>query len=351
MKSDSEFQQTEFQVWRNRFPWLHCLRVPGIALGMQILLVGFVTSCLLLIVRFSFPEAGQGMGLGIRDFESLLSQPTHSFLEALSPNATLFQLLRRYLGMGSVDFHWGTVLILLIHILSGLIICRLAVSQVSRNQGICLERSTLRAFRSLPSFALSLLFPVLALGGLQLGIVLITLMDGIPVAGPWLAGAFYAIEILLILLSILLVGGLIIGWPLIVASLAAESGDGFDAWSRAFDFLRARFLSILLTFGLLIAAGLLIQAVWGEVFKLVWTQFFDTLAWHRQTTLEQAQFSFLDVSFEDGAKGFIALWHLLTGCLVDGYIRGFYWVSATTIYLCVRASVDRVSVREFDESN
>ncbi|HBN75352.1 MAG TPA: hypothetical protein DD473_05955, partial [Planctomycetaceae bacterium] len=269
MDAPQQFQEPGFLGWRRMFPWLHLMRVPGIAARVPILLVGFVASYLLITIDvFTLHITG---GEHLPSFRELYHQWDQVFFEAVSPNVTFFFWLQILAGFSYSAYFWNLTLTLLVHMISGLIICRMAGALFTTGESTCLENSVLLSFKKFPSVGLSFLFPCLLiffLGGLGYCCVA---TENIISIGPWIGGILYGPAMLLFFMMIVFTLGVMLGWPLIIASLMIEDGDGFDAWSRSFDYIRSRLISIFFFFTICMIFGILIQTVIGELSMITWS--------------------------------------------------------------------------------
>ena len=344
MDAPQQFQEPGFLSWRRTFPWLHLLRVPGIAARIPILLVGFITSYLLVtidVITLSITGSEH-----LPSFRELYYQWDQVFFEALSPNVTFYFWLQIVAGFSYSAYFWNLTFTLLVHLISGLLICRLAASIFTTGESTCLERSVIMSIQKFPSVFLSFLFPFLLiffLGGL--GYCCIA-SENIPQIGPWIAGILYAPAMLLFFLLIVFTLGVMLGWPLIIASLMIEDGDGFDAWSRSFDYIRSRLVSILFFFIICMGIGILIQTVVGELSQVTWNWLDRLVARVSGSTLVEVA-NRDHATFSEGASGFQNLWKTLWVCGVDGFLRSYYWVCVVGVYVLARYSVDRIPTTEF----
>ena len=131
-----------------------------------------------------------------------------------------------------------------------------------------------------------------------------------------------------------------------MATLATENSDGFDAWSRSFDYLRSRILPILISAGLTLMLGLAVLVLISELAERTFS--FVNLLQSRLLHLpanEIAQRA--NATFADGPSGFQNLWRTLGMCVIHGYILTLYWTTVVAIYVQARLSVDRIPLDEF----
>jgi len=344
MDLQEPFHETGFQRWRRQFPWLHLLRVPMIAGSQQIMVVGFVASYLLMTLDLL--TIGYSTHAELPDISMITASPAAAWLSLVTPNTTLYVLLEIWGGQEQSVYPINLLISLLIYALVGLMIGRMAAGRFITGNQPCLERTVIFSFRKLPALCLSLLFPALALAVLYGAIRGLLALELIPVAGPWIAGAAYGFVLVLMAVAIVLIAGLIIGWPFLVATLAVENSDGFDAWSRSFDYLSSRLIPILLGFLFATALGLIVLGMLGELASL--TFYLTSELQGRILEVSAADISDrASATFDAGPAGFQNLWRTLALALVNGYVITLYWSAVVGVYVLTRYSVDRIPLSEF----
>ena len=134
------------------------------------------------------------------------------------------------------------------------------------------------------------------------------------------------------------------GWPLMIATVAAEGEDGFDALSRSFAYVNQQPPG---------RHAALYLATWHGCLGILGLIVVDLFA-HR-TTIHMAQWSLsfgapndvLDALFHGGtapvapaARGLHMFWLSLVGLVAHGWIYSYFWTSAAIIYLIIRHDVD-----------
>ncbi len=348
MELQEEFHETGFLRWRRTFPWLHLLRVPGIAARMPILFVGFLTSLLLLML-----DAALGNPLFPHEIPRLFMSEGRwmiAFFESILPSVTGYGLWRT-ISMGDYQLLFTSVLPrLVLHIISGLILCRLAGSAFTTGSCTGLKSSISSGFRNLPAAALSLILPVLLLSLLGLVSWGIAALSGIPGLGSWLYAAFYGPGLAITFVMLVFAIGVLIGWPLLMPAIAIEGGDGFDAWSRCFDYVRSRLISLLVMFAPTILLGLAIYAILGDLTLLTWN-WLDGLAHNSGADLSRIVANF-NGTYRIAAQlpeDPFSTWKILWYCGIAGFLKAYFWVTIASIYVLTRYSVDRVPMSEFRE--
>ncbi len=350
------FQETGFLRWRRAFPWLHLLRIPGIAFRTQILFAGFVAVffhfvCGLVASKFNFQEASvNSIDLFVETDQlstanNLLSHSRTLFEQAVAPHVVMYELVNQLRSLNFSSLVLTDLLYLLNFLFFGLVICRMACSEFTKGTGLCLERSTFFAVKKLPAVITGILFPFLFILLLFALAWLIIVSENIPVAGVWIGGILFGFAIPLLFFAFVLSLGLVIGWPMIVAVIACENSDSFDAFSRTFDYLRSRLPGILIAFSLTMAAGIVLLCCAEEIFRNV-VHWLDLLRTHFVTETIQPKTG--EASWQ-GSNSFHVLWLTLWRYVLSGYLLAYYWCTISGIYVLARHSVDRMPVDEFQQ--
>ncbi|MDB5349168.1 MAG: hypothetical protein JWN86_415 [Planctomycetota bacterium] len=158
--------------------------------------------------------------------------------------------------------------------------------------------------------------------------------------GATVAGALAVLPLLAGLMMSLLLVGVAAGWPLMIATVAVEAEDAFDALSRAYSYVYSRPSRY--------AAYVLISWAAGVIGLLV-VMFFAWLVVH----LAQWGLSFGGPSNRIGGLFFggpkidgstparvHAAWLTVVRLLTHGWIYSYFFTSATLIFVLLRHEVD-----------
>jgi hypothetical protein len=169
----------------------------------------------------------------------------------------------------------------------------------------------------------------------------------IPGAGPVIVGLFWIVPLLLAFGMVLLLIGLILGWPLMVATVSTQGSDAFDGFSRSFDYVFSRFWHLLWF--------IVVTAVHGLLMLLLVTGVASVVAYLAQTVVGAAfpssfgaMTSSLFNTFWPGemasdatfAIQCVFVWLNVVALLVAGYAASYFWTASTIIYFLLRQSED-----------
>jgi hypothetical protein len=161
--------------------------------------------------------------------------------------------------------------------------------------------------------------------------------------GPWgatVAGTLSFLPLIAGLVMALILAPALVGWPLMVATVAAEGEDTFDCLSRAYSYVYARpgwyafYVGVAWLLGVLglfvvslFAHGVVRLAAWGLSFGAP-----DAVL--VQYIYAQSEPETLPAMVHAGWYGG------LVPLLVLGWIYAYFWSSAAIIYLALRRDVD-----------
>jgi hypothetical protein len=166
------------------------------------------------------------------------------------------------------------------------------------------------------------------------------LLYRIPGIGPTIAGVLFFLPLVAGLLMTVILIGLVTGWPLMVAAIAVENEDAFDAASRSYGYVQQRpfryvvdwlVASVLGSAALFVAALLahLVVHLAGWALTIVVPNPLIVELWSDPANAATTW----SLRIHEG-------WISLIGLLLNGFIYGFFWTSATAIYLLLRLDVD-----------
>ena len=145
----------------------------------------------------------------------------------------------------------------------------------------------------------------------------------------------------------LLLVGVLLGWPLMFATISAEGTDSFDALNRTYAYVFQRPLGYLFY---TIVAALLGWLGWFVVKNfaalVVWLAFWAASCGTGWARMQELTAGTSDSSLVYAATGLIAFWTWCVKLLAVGYSFSYFFVAATAIYYLLRRDVD---ARETDE--
>jgi len=182
------------------------------------------------------------------------------------------------------------------------------------------------------------LMPLAGLLGLWFGCVVFGWIGRIPGIGPVVLGVLWIVPLLLALGILLLLIGLVLGWPLMVATIATQGSDAFDGFSRSFDYVYSRFwhliwfLVVALIYGLLMLS--VVQIAVHVILQLAAT--FVGTGFGGSIFTPEAAF----------ASQSAAVWVNGIRLLVFGYAVSYFWSASTIIYFLLRQSEDANHLNE-----
>ncbi|MEO6811933.1 MAG: hypothetical protein ABI353_22720 [Isosphaeraceae bacterium] len=254
------------------------------------------------------------------------------FLAVFDPKSDGWGILHAALAAVWGVLVWG---------LLGGAIARIAVVRSAKGERIGLRSALGFALRKLLPLVGTPLCPFIAVAAFLVPCALLGLLYQVPgPAGVALAGVLMVFPLLAGLIVALMLVGLGAGWPLMVATVAAEGEDSFDALSRSYGYVYQRpgryALSIVLAWFLgvigLVVVGLFAAltvhlATWGLALGAPHDRLIDLLS----------NRPFRGDRFPASAHRF---WLDVVGVLARGWVYSYFWTAAALIYLRLRLDVD-----------
>jgi hypothetical protein len=251
-------------------------------------------------------------------------------------------------------FAWGVV----VWSVFGGAIGRMAAASFARRQTISMRGALWFSITKLPGYLTAPLLPITGIGLMLALVALGGLLGRIPDAGPTIVGVGYGLALALGFGMTVLLVGLAAGWPLMCATINVEGSDGFDGFSRSYNYVFERPWNYLFHVSVCLAYGsVTIFFVWLGSQLVLRMATLGVLAGNGSTAtlalladlplLYQAEpAALLGVDpLEAGVAGSTGAW--LTGLwarglatLVIAFVHTYFWTATTIIYFLLRRSVD-----------
>ncbi len=231
-------------------------------------------------------------------------------------------------------------------------IARIAVLQVSRSQGPGALGAIGFALRYAVLLIATPLFPLIAVSLCALVCAGVGALFRLPAGiGSAVGGVLLFIPLLLSVVMACLLFGLAAGWPLLLASVAAEAEDVLDALSRSFSYLNQRLGKFVLC---VVLAGVIgIPAL--VAIDLLATVVTHLAAWGVGLSAPASSLAGL-VASGAGEGSLVqpdslwpSFWRGVVALLVQSWIYAYFWTAAAFIYLLLRHDVDGTPWTEVKE--
>jgi hypothetical protein len=220
-------------------------------------------------------------------------------------------------------------------------IARVAAVEAATGERIGLGTAARFALRRWFDLVATPLSPLIGVGFFAGLCALLGLLYRIPgPAGATVAGALAFLPLLAGLVMALILVGLALGWPLMVATVAAEGEDLFEALSRSYGYtfqrpgLYAFYAAVAWAIGLVglvvvgVFAALVVQlAAWG-------------LALGGPDDRVLALFGSDPAQVGTAPAAAHGFWLDVVGALARGWVFAYFWTATTLVYLLLRRDVD-----------
>ncbi len=242
-------------------------------------------------------------------------------------------------------------------------ITRIAALSLTRSEVPDLWQVIRFAWGSLVSYSLA---PLMVMAAAALFAIQLVVL-GLGMQLDWLAliaAVLWPLVLVYGLFMALILLGLLVGWPLMWATISVEGTDAFDAVSRSYAYTYQRplrliwyvfFAGLIGTFGMFLVKAFALATIglgdWAVSFGLDQ----ETMA---QVVVQRDS----PVGVGDQAAGpegvlqiahqVIGFWKSMLTAVAAGYQASFLWVSAVGIYLLLRRDIDAAEVDEvFDDDD
>lgn len=229
---------------------------------------------------------------------------------------------------------------LLVWSLFGGAISRIAAVQLAQDRRYGLLRSVRHGASKLRSTVSAPLLPLLGVVFLSVPL-LVAGWIAIPGFGYVIVGVLWFLALVLGVLMALLLAGVALGWPLMIASVAVESTDAFDAVSAAYAFVYQRPFRYL--FYVVVALLIGAAGVWAVTQLAALTLYLGAwgASWGATADREKELFDLANLTSALGGRpsagsGVLAFWIAVARTLVAGFAYSFFFTAYTGIYFLLR---------------
>lgn len=363
MEPEEHLFATDRAQLRRWLPWLHLFRGFGIALDIRKLLVclcglalfaggnslldGFADESAVSGVEARFSMMPQ-LPASLADWKQSVSQAEAVLLE---PLRTLFGPLLTLLGYAGAETSrgiaaarlvWG----LLVWSFVGAAVIRMARHDVARGERGNLAGAVRFARRHTVSLLAAPLLPALTVAILLVLMAVVGLVGRIPGIGTMIVGAIWFVPLLVAAAQVLVVVGLIIGWPLMIATVSVEDADAFEGFSRAFSYVFSRPFYLLWLLGVSAIYGVMVMTVAG----LMFTAMSEVARLSVSTGLgDQATAALMDPRSGLPGARMLGAWTAGLGLLLSALAISYIWSQVAMVYSLLRLSVDQVPLDDLIE--
>lgn len=304
-----------------------------------------------------------------------LSGPRAVFNQISRPFSYLFKngsSRRLNDGTVSTDSRWGTrafwyfllgcVWSIFVWSFVGVAITRVCLLRLTRSEQSGLDDAFEYAIDHSLTSAGAVGVPLLAVLALCVPAFLIGLLMTFDF-GVAVMGVIWIVVIALAACMAILLFGLLFGWPLIVASVAAEGQNSFDAMTRAYAYTFQRplhylgYMLVAMVFGgfcwvvvMQMSSGILNLSYWAtswgaNIASTDAVSRIDVIQGVSQPASATGEVLDPSGSLQFGQK-WIGFWNGLVRTVAAAFIYGLFWCMAAAVYLLLRKDVDDTEMDE-----
>ncbi len=225
-------------------------------------------------------------------------------------------------------------------------ISRIAAVELASEEHLGLTAALRFAARKWISYFAAPLLPLAGIAAVAVPIFLVAWLLQFDF-GLFLLALGWPVLLLLGFVVVLLLVGLLFGWPLMWPTISAEGTDSFDALSRSYAYVFQRPLhylfyaavaALLGWLGWLLVRNLAAAVAWITYWAASWTA-----GYPRVEAIVAGQ------SLEGIARAGAVVIHYWVGCvklIAAGFFFGYFWVASTAIYFLLRRNVDNAPLDE-----
>ena len=298
-------------------------------------------------------------------YVQLFTMPRYNILNGNATEATTRWSFRAFLYLLT-----GCIANLLIWSFVGVAICRICLLKLTRNEPMNLDEAF--EFGLDKSFAAigAVGIPLLAVAAMCIPAFFLGLLMGIDL-GVMVVGLLWFVVLALAAVMAILLLGLMFGWPLMVASVACEGQNNFDAMTRAYAYTFQRPLNYALYLLMAMVFGgfcwLLVANLTDGVLNLgYWSTSFGTALVSGDDNRMDVIRSITTPTTVDETGAIISTdtstplylgqsmirgWSWLARSVSAAFIYGLFWCMASAIYLLLRKDVDDTEMDEISVVN
>jgi hypothetical protein len=362
MQLEEPFYELDRVRLKRWLPWLHLFRAFRLAIHPRCLVLGCLAILLLdagfaVLDQLPFAQAWSreqgtersgltGTGtprLGVT-WEDAYISPLQSLRDAFSQGGLVLRSVAHHLPFARHLFLPGEGLTSVTTALTGLLIClvvwalcgvgisRIVAVRFAADRPVRFRDALGYAFRKLTASLGTVVLPLLAVVTLWFAGVVLGWLGRIPGIGELLLAIGWGLAMLAGLGMSLILLGLSVGWPLMLASVATEDADAFDAFSRIYNYVFARpwYVLFLVVLMLLYGSALIVFTATLLASTDMLTQWAVGAGYGRITW--------------GSAQNGIEAWRTLSRLILHGFVVSYFWSATTIIYLLLRKSEDAIGL-------
>lgn len=230
----------------------------------------------------------------------------------------------------------------------GAMITRVAALRLTIDEHASWGRMSAYARSRWHSYFAAPLFPLAGVVTAAIPIAVLGLLARLDVM-TIVAGLLWPLAIVAGLFMTLLLVGLMLGWPLMYATISTEGTDSFDALGRSYAYVYQRPLHYLFY----IAVALVCSGIGLFIVELFAYLVIDTTGWAASWFLPSERAGDLLNGELDTGLGYVGsslilFWKNIVLAIVAGFPLAYMWCAATAIYLLLRRQVDAAEMDEVE---
>lgn len=276
-----------------------------------------------------------------------LSGPLRVFAMLVVPFSMLFEL-----GQSSWKFLYflcGALWSIATWSFVGCAITRICLLRLTRNEALNIEDTFDFAVRKFLDCVGAVAMPLIGVALLCIPMFLIGLLLTFDI-GALLMSVLWFVVLAVALVEVVLLIGLMFGWPLIVSSVSAEGQNSFDATTRAFAYTMQRPLNYLFYAVVAVLFGGFCWLIVHKATLAVVEMGYWSTSWGANVFDGQRSNEFRNPVEPSNslrwATNITGFWNAFAKTVATAFLYGLFWCMSSAIYLLLRKDVDETEMDE-----
>lgn len=232
---------------------------------------------------------------------------------------------------------------------------RMAAVNFARDQQLSITKSLGFALGHIPGYLTGPLLPLSGMGLCLACVAVLSLLARIGGIGPVILACGWGLSLLFGFAMVVLLLGLAAGWPLMIATVNVEGSDGFDGFSRSYNYTFERPWYYLFNVALVMTYGSLVIYFFWLCGQLLFRMASYGLLIGGGLEATQELLSDLPPLLAAETWGeaeptrastIVGFWGRSVATLIVAFIHSYFWTASTIIYFLLRRSVDSSDFNE-----
>ena len=330
--------------WKLVFPWLALFRSLGLALHVRQIVVGMVAVLLIAIGEWAILGASLPRNAPPPGFDpDLLSWISLPWVDLIYPLVPSWLWSQSVIVFGPGITWWQILLsllrfvwILVVGGLAGGVLVRRAGMEFAREETVGLLTTVRFVLKRSLDYLSAPALPLAIVGAMGVSLWLVGVLARSIPGGEYVLSAMWGLVLIAGIIMAILTFAVLQSWPLMIAAVSLNGGDGFDALSRGFGMVLDRWryyawcLLVMAGYGVVSFVILMTILSYGDYLAKLFVGI-QAPGWNN---------SGLNAVLP------IHIWPLMMSLIFRGFAYSYFWSSMAIIYLLLRQSLDNAELHD-----